>query len=230
MSAPAEVVAEVRPTISTPGDGQGWPGPAGVQRAGAEGWRRGWRAGGLAAAGGDRLAGAGGAGGLAGWRAGGLAGWRAGGLAGWRAGGLAGWRAGGLAGWRENLVALLDSRSRFMRIPVRFRAEKTKWLREIGHDRRHPLAPPPPHPHHPLAPSLPAPSHPLAPSHPRHPRHPIQPPARTPTTRPCQPVRPSVMLAKWRCPSAWWTPLPSKQLAVAIPQRRVRFPSASAIR
>ena len=88
MSAPAEVVAEVRPTISTPGDGQGWPGPAGVQRAGAEGWRRGWRR--LAVTGWRRLAGAGG-----GWRAGGLAGWRAGG---WRAGGLAGWRAGGLAG------------------------------------------------------------------------------------------------------------------------------------
>ena len=32
-----------------------------------------------------------------------------------------------------------------------------------------------------------------------------------------------------RCLSAWWAPPPSKRLAVVTPQRRVRFPSTSAI-
>jgi len=31
-----------------------------------------------------------------------------------------------------------------------------------------------------------------------------------------------------RCPSAWWTPPPSKRLERVIPVRRVRFPSTSA--
>jgi len=35
---------------------------------------------------------------------------------------------------------------------------------------------------------------------------------------------------RWRCPSTWWAPPPSKRLGRAIPVRRVRFPSTSANR
>ena len=48
--------------------------------------------------------------------------------------------------------------------------------------------------------------------------------------RRCRPVPRRVQGRRRRCPSTWWAPPPSKRLARAIPVRRVRFPSTSAIR
>ena len=52
-----------------------------MEGGGVEGWRGGWRGGGVE-----------------GWRGGGVEGWRGGGVEGWRGGGVEGWRGGGVEG------------------------------------------------------------------------------------------------------------------------------------